>query len=148
MYKTMIAGVTALSLTFASAQPAQANGFSDEDVGKLLFGLIATYAIGSAIKNHNDRSRSEPQQVERAAPVHQGWVHRPNRNVLPRQCLQRVGTNFGEHRIFNRRCLRQEYAFVSDLPRRCAVRLFTNRGPVRGYDPRCLRESGYRARRH
>ena len=147
MYKTLVAGVTALSLTLASAQPAQANGFSEEDFGKLLFGLIATYAVGSAIKNHNDRSRPEPQ-VQRSEPQRHGWVERPNRNILPRQCLQRVGTQFGEHRIFNRRCLRQEYAFVSDLPRRCSVRLFTNQGPVRGYDPRCLRDNGYRARRH
>jgi len=148
MYKTMIAGVTALSLTLASAQPAQASGFSDEDVGKLLFGLIATYAIGSAIKNHNDRSRPERQQVERAAPVRQGWVHRPSRNTLPQACLTPVGTSYGTFRVFERNCLRQRYAYASGLPRQCSVRLFSNRGPVRGYDPRCLRENGYRARRH
>lgn len=154
MFKTLVAGVTAISLTLASAQPAQARGLSEDDVGKLLFGLVAALAVGAAIKDHNDRPReSTNQHAQRSHDYgdrhsNAGRTHRSNPAVLPRECLRRVSTNFGEHRVFGRRCLRNNYNYTADLPRQCAVRLYTDRGPVRGFDPRCLREQGFRARRH
>ncbi len=148
MYKTIVAGITAVSLTLASAQPTQAQGLSEDDVGKLLFGLVTALAVGAAIKDRNDRDDRPRAQTHQPVQQHAAPPRRQNRNVLPRNCLRRVSTGYGEHRIFGRRCLRNNYDFTADLPRQCAVRLYTDRGPARGFDPRCLRDQGFRARRH
>ncbi len=150
MHKFLITSVTALSLTIASVQPVQAGGLSENDIGKLLFGLVAVATLNSAIKNRNSRQSEPAPQVQ----THQPRVHThqqtrvPNRSILPRSCLQRVDTRFGPQRMFTRSCLRNSYAHASQLPRACAVRVFSNQGPVRGYDPQCLRDEGYRARRN
>ena len=162
MFKPLIAGITALSLTLSTAAPAQAQGVNSEDVGKLLVGLATIAVIGAAIENNRE---SRPN---RSTPVHDtpswsginsnsGWSDlnrrhsdtRQARRILPHACLRTVDTRFGQHRIFGRRCLEHNYRHVNRLPDRCAVRLYTNDGPRRGYDPLCLREQGYRSdRRH
>ena len=157
MLKSLIAGATALSLTFATVTPAQANSVDREDVGKLLIGLAAVAVIGAAIENNN---RSD----NRITPVHD-WPHRAphvnphrphdwsgignrnNRRVLPRDCMRRVETRFGDIRMFGHRCLERNYRHIDSLPRRCAVRVYSNNGPRRGFDPLCLREQGYRSDR-
>lgn len=153
MFKFLITGVTALSLTLATAQPVRANGLNEDTFGKILFGLVAAATLNAAIDNRNDRRndrqvQTQTHQPNYVAPAPQRQNTRiPRRNILPRECLRHVDTRFGEHRMFTRRCLRNTYAFTPTLPRRCAVRVFTNRGPVRGFDPQCLRQEGYRARR-
>lgn len=156
MFKTLIAGVTAIALTLSTASPAQAQGLDEDDIGKILFGLLATAAIGAAIRNARDDDRRP--QVQQHQPRYGGGGGQSTGNNtgnndrsmrLPRGCLVNVETRFGEHRMFGRRCLQRNYAQVADLPRRCAVRVFAANGNIRrGFDPQCLRAEGYRARRH
>lgn len=168
MFKSLIAGATALSLTFAAASPAQANNWSNDDLGKLLFGLVAAATLNAAINNKERQSDADSartaQPVIRAPQVHvpshhdrnvqnrnggiNDAVRRTQPNLLPRTCLRTVETSFGNHTILGRRCLNNNYRRISELPRRCSVRLYTDRGPVNGYDLSCLREQGYRIRRH
>jgi len=160
MFKHMIAGITALSLTFATAAPVQANGFDREDVGKLLIGIAAIAALNVAIENNkrNDRVAEPAQTVDhRSNRNTDSWAdlnrQRPRQNNqarnrdLPRECLQSVETRFGTQRLFGQRCLERNYARVNHLPNRCAVRVFTDNGPRNGFDPHCLREQGFRATR-
>lgn len=151
MFKSLIAGVAAVSLTFATAMPAQANGFDREDAGKLIIGLAAIAALNAALENR-DRNDREPAQVEDRTQRHpQGWTGRPrpagNRNVLPSECLGQIDTRYGDHRMYMSRCLERHQVWVAQLPRRCEVRLFTNDGPRNGYDPACMRQEGYRSDR-
>lgn len=170
MFKTFTAGLMALTLTFTSATPTQANGLSEDDVGKLLFGLVATAVIANAIKNNrdNDRGRATVQQKPRHEPRadtrrhepradtrrHQPRGHGLRRNThrssvpapLPRSCMRIIENRHGTQRIFGKRCLERNYAQADYLPRNCAVRFNTHRGQRRGFDARCLRNNGYSAR--
>ena len=160
MMKSLIAGATALSLTFASVSPAQADGLDREDVGKLLFGLVAIAAVSAAIEN-NRQDDDRPAATQAHTPRNGSWAdlnrpqHRPDNRLserhltLPAQCVQTVDTRFGPLRMVGERCLERNYRFAADLPARCEVRVYSDRGPRSGYDPLCLREQGYRInRRH
>ncbi len=160
MFKPIVAGLTALSLTLAMATPVTAQGLDREDVGKLLIGLAAVAVIGAAIEENRDR-----RSADRSTPAHdttqRNGINRNNnwsdlnhqnqshnaRRTVPYECLRTVETRFGEQRLFGRRCLERNYRHVNRLPDRCAVQLYTSRGPVRGYDPLCLREQGYQSDR-
>ena len=160
MFKPLIAGITALSLTLATATPTQASGLDQENVGKLLIGLAAVAAIGIAIENNRDDDDRRTTTVTPTQRVHDrnyNWadLNRPRsrghdrRADLPRDCLRNVETRFGTQRLLGRRCLQRNYAQFNRLPNRCAVRVFSDNGPRNGFDPRCLREQGYRInRRH
>jgi hypothetical protein len=145
MFKSVIAGVTALSLTFATAMPAQANGIDRDDAGKVIFGLVALAVLGAAIENNN-RHHSEPEATRDLTPQRPaGWETGNNRNVaLPRTCMQQIETRSGNHSMLMSRCLQRNDVRVRDLPNRCEVRLFTDNGPRNGFDPACLRQAGYR----
>lgn len=156
MLKPLIAGLTALSLTFATAAPAQAQGLSREDTGKLLIGLTALAVLGAAINDKKDEKKPETQVRDRDQWSQQGrgnghgWgnLNRQNdRRELPGECLRSVETRFGTQRMFVQRCLERNYRQVNSLPARCAVRVYSNDGPRQGYDPLCLREAGYRSDR-
>ncbi len=154
MLKTLTAGITALSLTLGSAAPSQAQGLSEDDIGKILFGLATLAVIGKIVDERaddNNRNRSvEVTRTHRSINTPQVQrTHRPrvDRTVLPRDCLRGYETRFGTHRMFSARCLRNNYAFADHLPRGCSVRIFTTDGARRGFDPACLRGQGYTARR-
>ncbi len=162
MFKPLIAGITALSLTLASTTPLQAQGLDREDVGKLLIGLAAVAVIGAAIEENRDRNKDRNRSTQVHDTPQWNGINRNNnwsdlnrqhqsnsnaRRVLPHACLRTVETRFGHQRIFGQRCLERNYRHVNRLPDRCAVRLYTNDGPRRGYDPLCLREQGYRSDR-
>ncbi len=160
MFKPIIAGLTALSLTLATATPASAQGMDREDVCKLLIGLAAVAVIGAAIEENRDR-----RAADAATPAHdnrqRNGINRDNnwsdlnhqtqsrnaQRTVPYACLRTVETRFGAQRLFAQRCLERNYRHVNRLPERCAVRLYTANGPVRGYDPLCLREQGYQSDR-
>ncbi len=157
MFKSLIAGITALSLTLATAVPAQANGFDREDVGKLIIGIAAIAALNAAIQNNkrHDRATTQTAPAQHGVNRNDSWadLNRPrqrnqarNRD-LPRQCLRSVETRFGTQRLFGQRCLERNYARVNRLPERRAVRIFTDDGPRRGFDPLCLRDQGFRSTR-
>ena len=145
MFKTVIAGVTALSLTLSSATPTHAGGLSEDDIGKLLFGLVAAVTIGTAIKN-NDRQRRQAQTV--IPQIEEPLISHRSQRRLPRRCVENVETHWGQQRILGRDCLNQRYRHAARLPQDCAVRVFTNSGPRNGFDLRCLRDEGFRIRRN
>ncbi len=171
MFKIVIAGLMAASLTLTSANPVQAQGLTEDQIGKLLFGLVATAAIASIIDKKTNRPEPEPQvaphqswprgttrprQTERFPRRHQQpqtspWQHQPRetaqRHVLPAECFASYQTRFGTVRMFARRCMRDNYRHVRSLPRSCAVRAITDEGPRAGWDPKCLRDNGYRISR-
>lgn len=156
MFKPLIAGITALSLTLATATPLTAQGMTQEDAGKLLIGIAAIAVLGAALDQRQERAERRAQTVQRGINPNRSWsdLHDEETNnaqlrLLPRDCLRVVETRFGHHRMFGKRCMNQTYAFASTLPERCAVRVYTDAGPRNGFDPRCLREQGYRSdRRH
>ncbi len=145
MYKTIIAGITAISLSVAA--PAQANGISENDIGKILLGLFATAAAASIINNAQDNevAAPAPAPVPRPDPP-RGWYpprDTHNVNALPRACLQNIDTRFGNYRMFVRNCMRDNYRFTRNLPEVCTVRVASRHGPRNGWDEQCLREQGY-----
>lgn len=150
MFKTLIAGLTALSLSLAPG-PATATGLSEDELGQLLFGLVAAGIIGKVI--HDNRNREVPaqqtQHLPRHAPVERqqprGQQHWQGSNVLPSACIRQFDTQRGPQRIFGARCLNNRYHDVRSLPAACEIRLRTYDGPRTGYDPRCLRDYGYRS---
>ncbi|MEO1641093.1 MAG: hypothetical protein AAFU41_17790 [Pseudomonadota bacterium] len=159
MFRPLIAGLIALSLTLTTAAPAQAE-MDREEVGKLLFGLAAIAVIGAALdrRDQEEDRQTEVHETPSWSGINSGsWsdLNRQHqqatdqRRLLPHRCLTGVETRFGTQRMFGRRCLERHYAFASRLPERCAVQVYTGNGPRRGYDPLCLREQGYRSdRRH
>ena len=147
MLKSLITGVTALSL--ATATPAAANGIDREDVGKLLIGLAAVAVVGAAIENGNSSNDAtvvhDNHWTNRNGGTNWGGLssNNTNRRVLPSDCLRRVETRFGVQRMYAQRCLERNYRHVNSLPERCEVRVFGSDGPRNGFDPACLRERGF-----
>lgn len=154
MLRTLTAGLMALTLTFTTATSTQAQNASQEDIGKLIFGLLATVAIANAVKNNRDdrddrveRHVTKPQIV-RPHRNNPGRVERQQRRnnartTLPRRCLNTVEGRFGTQRMLGKHCLNRNFAHAESLPRRCEVRVFTSRGPRNGFDPQCLRQQGF-----
>ena len=164
MIKTMIAGVTALSL---SVMPLQAQEFNDDDFGKFLFGLVAAGIVATALSNRNDNDSAPayqpvqpralnpnyhaPPVVQNNAPrLNPGPVRdrggiqpRHNAKVLPARCFKSVETRFGTQNMFARRCLTENYRYAARLPQSCAVRVLTRDAAHNGFDPSCLRRQGY-----
>lgn len=151
MFKIVIVGITALSLTFSSVAPARANGISEGDIGKILLGLLAAAAAASFISNNqdNDVAAPAPAPVPTPKPPH-GWYPPSDvqaRKILPRTCLQNIDTRFGNYRMFLRSCMQENYRFTRSLPEVCKVRVASRNGPRNGWDAQCLRQRGYRATR-
>ncbi len=165
MFKTMIAGVTALALTVT---PLQAEEFNNDDFGKFLFGLVAAAIAVNAIKSRNDSDpapqatqlnpRYEPPVVRNHGGLNPPRINprgnnnhvnapRHGRNVLPRACIHPIETRYGTHRVFTRHCLNRNGINVDALPRRCAVQLLNKDGNARyGFDPTCMRDQGFAIR--
>ena len=152
MMKRLIVAVTALSLMLAQTTTAAADGVSREDVGKLLFGLVAIAAVNAALENR--RERAEAGNDAAAATRTQGsWSDLANpqprrdvtRRTLPDRCLHTVHTRYGALQLYGQQCLQNRYRDAHLLPQRCEVRVFADGAPRTGYDPYCLREHGFRA---
>lgn len=164
MFKTFIAGLTAISLTMTTVGPVQAQGLNEEQVGKVLFGVLATAVIATAISKQRDKDRAEPVEVHGSRT----WAPRPrnprvehprqprgqwgergergerDRMSLPAECFVSYQTRYGQVRMFGRDCMRRNYRNVGLLPAACSVRAATREGPRNGWDPQCLRVAGYR----
>ncbi|PUB15673.1 hypothetical protein [Yoonia sediminilitoris] len=160
MLKPLIAGIAAISLTFAA--PGQAVAIERNDAAALLLGVAAIAALKGGQLQLNQREAEPAQQINDWSRLnHSSRANRQNRwsnqhrrhsahengRVVPYRCMRAVETRFGIHRMFGRRCLERNYRHVQSLPQRCAVRVYSNNGPRRGFDPLCLREQGYRSDR-
>lgn len=142
MFKTLIAGATALSLTFT---PANAQGFNEEQIGQIIFGLFATAAIAKIIKDNN---RPALVQSEPVAPVpHHPRTPRNARKVLPQRCINAVQTDQGRVRMFTRSCIARHYTHAVNFPRHCERDVMTRQGFRTGWAARCMRNAGFRADR-
>jgi hypothetical protein len=161
MFRTLIAGLIAFSTALAPVH-ATANELRDDDIAKIVLGLIALGAIKGAVDSRSDnddktpfvdvrpRFGSEPRDrggfVPPQDPDSENGRFGSGDDLLPSHCLGKVETRYGDHRLFGQRCLERDYPQVRDLPRACAVRLVTDRGARRGFDPVCLRDRGYATR--
>ena len=150
MHKTFIAGLTALSLTFTTAGPVQAQGVSEDQLGRILFGLFAAAAVAKIVEGHQ---ADAPTATLVTRPKPKVQDHRDDRAAerarmtLPRQCLRRVETRRGTLRVMAQRCMRRNFDHVRQLPDACHVVRRTNDRRIRGWKVGCLRDAGYRLAR-
>tara|TARA_R110002049_G_scaffold57469_3_gene157549 strand:+ start:1204 stop:1629 length:426 start_codon:yes stop_codon:yes gene_type:complete len=139
---------------------------NEDQIGKILFGLIASGVLANIFFNKQNDA-TPPVVTPRpwtapvvAPPVVAPHPHGPrtvdvpprprdtrNAKIIPRGCLKNFDTRFGNYRMFQRSCMRENYRFVQSLPRACRVRIVTRKGARNGWDPQCLRQAGYTARR-
>ncbi|MEM9585034.1 MAG: hypothetical protein AAGA08_18140 [Pseudomonadota bacterium] len=147
MRRTFIASVLSIALAATSftAAPARA----DEDVFKVIAGLVVIGALAKAARDHEKRkaarvSRSHQQPVYQK-PHRPHKVHRPHRSakVAPQRCLRDQWTHRGERQVYGARCT-QRHA-NANLPQNCLRQAKTNSGPRFFYTKRCLRDHGWRA---
>ncbi len=166
MFKTVIAGATALSLTLST--PASATGFTDDQVGSFFIGLLGTAAILHLIENSGgaDKSKVEairtqpkptaptvralthPRHDQGVRPRHDPRVTERLRKTLPARCLKTIETRSGEIRLFTRKCIQRHYDFRIDFPQHCERSIRTRDGRRNGWGARCMRQAGYRVERH
>ena len=117
MCRSFIAGIMALSVTLTEATPVQAQGISGEDLGKQLFGLVATVAVIAIIEGrnigncHDSVAAPSPCVVEASLPRtdrSKDWIGEERRMRLPRECLRTVQARYRSVRMFTRDCMSQK----------------------------------------
>lgn len=135
-FKSLTAGVLAISLTLTSLTPTAVAADSNDDA---IAGLIALLLFGAAVHELRDRNDNH-RPLQQAAD----W------RVVPVDCLRTATRRNGNTiRYFGQRCLNNRYAHVNRLPQSCHVR-FRNSNDQRrqGFRARCLRNAGFRTNRH
>ena len=167
MRKTLTAGLTALSLALMPAAPVEAQQQTNEDMSRMILGLMALGAAGIAIKSNRDNQDTARDQRRATEQVHDdrrhsngigkghrigrgnGHVERPRRaDLMPGRCFRRVETARGGYQgVFDGNCLDRRYRDANTLPRQCAVRMGGRDGHRQGYDAACLRDFGYQSDR-
>ncbi len=165
MFKTLVAGVTAASLMFTTAVPAQANGFSEQDFNNFILGLMAVAGIAAVIDHSQSNAGTNTQgnggnvapkpRTPRhpTGPRNGGYGNNPQSNGhgqtirVPRRCVEKVSTRYGDQRLVDRRCIRRTTNLLNIMPGQCRVRIPTNAGIRGGWDPLCLRDHGIRISR-
>ena len=123
----------------------------DRDAQAAIAALLGLAVIGTIIaknKRDDDRahtsSRSQPKPHVQTRPLPQ----RAKRRALPQGCLRNFQTDFGNARMFGKRCMERNYRAVHKLPQACARKVFTDRGVRRGWGARCLRQKGFQIARN
>ncbi len=141
MYKTLTAGLTALSLILVPAAPVHAQGNQD-DVSRTILGLLAVGGIALAMKNHQDQQKAARQQrqTQSQQPVRRNDTVRQVHNPHHQQNRQQVTRGWGnQHNGWGQQSRR-----VDPIPGRCFRRVETNNGRYQGvFGARCL-ERRYR----
>lgn len=137
MFKTLTAGITALSLAVPHAASAQS-----ADISKLIAGLAAVALIGVAI-DQGVRSASpvalEPLPRDRERDRIRGHRTAP----LPAQCRVEVPSRHGVTEIYASRCMARNYERANRLPEVCNIQVQGEFWGRTGYAPDCLRQFGY-----
>ena len=145
MKKTLTAGVTAIALALTAPTTATAEGISEDQVGKFLFGMIATVAIASALKNRDRGQRAATVQTA-PEPIHVPQTIAPQvREVAPRQQQQRreghIGVTRNQSMTQSHRHSRQGRATANVIPRDCVRVAETRFGNHRFFARRCLQHT-------
>ncbi len=145
MYKHMIAGLTALSLTLFSA-PAPASALTEDDVGKLIGGALTLFVLGKIIEDAgDDKSDKKRARVHKPHKPHHGHAHKPKKPrfaPLPAHCIRINDSHSGPRRYFPQRCLSKHYPSYTKLPESCSIYVKAPHGLRKAYGARCLRERG------
>lgn len=138
MFKTLTAGITALSLVV----PHSASAAQNNDIGKFIVGLAAVAIIGAAIDATSRQPApvvAEPRPNER----NQDRIRGNRVEPLPSQCRVQIPGRHGVTEIYGQRCLTRNFSRADRLPEVCAVRVQGEHRDRRGYAPDCLRQFGY-----
>lgn len=151
MFKTFVAGLTALSLTFATPAPASAGSLSEDDLGKIILGLITLGVVGAAIDNNRDERHDDDDDDDRRyfgqQPRGNAFGHQPHQN-LPR------GNAYGHDRggfvrpDVPQHTQRGQFGThnLRALPLRCLEAHQTRFGPHRMFTRSCLERAGVNLR--
>lgn len=152
--KTLTAGLTALSLSFATmtAAPAQAG---DDDAAKFIAGALTLFIIGQALSDNN-RGTVRVQTGSNHGSNHGGYGnnnHNANygdRRELPRECAFSIETRRdGLRKVYGSQCLEDNMRRANRLPQRCEDTITIRRPGGRTVSQEifyedCLRNAGYR----
>lgn len=141
MKRTMIASVLSLALAATSftAAPARA----DEDVFKVIAGLVALGVIANTVKHNKERKAAATRGNGHTG--HSGPRHPRREKVAPRRCLRTQWTHRGDRQVYGARCMQNNA--LARLPQKClrqAQNTRRNSGPRAFYTKRCLRGQGWR----
>jgi hypothetical protein len=150
MFRRSIATLLSAALVATSVSTAPAR--ADEDVIKVLGGLVALGIIAKAIDDRNDRKKRQRAATGKIQPYkvtrpHVGTIGpklRPRRlvKIAPEQCLQNTWTHQGPRPVYAARCMK--HYSRAQLPHSCLRENQTLSGPRYYYTPRCLHEHGWR----
>ncbi|MEL6573192.1 MAG: hypothetical protein AAFQ64_16135 [Pseudomonadota bacterium] len=142
MYKTLTAGLTALSLIMVPAAPVHAQGNQDE-INRTILGLLAVGGIALAMKSHQDQQKAarHQRQTQSQPTVRRDQTVRQVHNPHSQHKGQQVTRGFGhQHNSLGQQNRRQ----VDLVPGRCFRRVETANGRYQGvFGARCL-ERRYR----
>ncbi len=143
MKKQFVAMVVsaALAVTSFSATPARA----DEDVFKVLGGLVVLGILANQIEKNKDRkaaaqapARNGTVYTQRLGPS----VKKRAAKRAPSRCVREQWTHRGTREVYGARCMQRHAR--AQLPQNCLRQNQTNSGPRYFYAPRCLRQNGWR----
>lgn len=148
MKRTFIASVLSFALVATSftAAPARA----DEDVLKVIAGLVVLGAIAKAVDDRKDRkaarvarSHQQPAYQQPRKHRHQKVLRQQRRaKAAPQHCLRNQWTHRGERQVYGARCMQKNAR--AQLPQNCLRQAKTNSGPRYFYTKRCLSNNGWR----
>ncbi len=155
MKRRLIATVLSLALAATSFTTAPAR--ADEDLAKIVGGLVVLGVIAKAIER--DRERDKKREAARVSRNHvqpapiirrhndrrHGYKrpeHRRHAKIAPQRCLSHAWTYRGKQPVFEARCMKRHTR--AQLPQDCLRQNRTLHGPRYFYSPRCLRHDGWR----
>ena len=126
-----------LAATSFTATPARA----DEDVFKVLGGLVVLGVIANQIEKRNERKAAQQRARSQAihTPRHAPSIKTSRIKRAPSRCVREQWTHRGIREVYGARCM-QRHA-NAQLPQNCLRQNQTNSGPRYFYAPRCLRQN-------
>ncbi len=155
MTPLLVGALTLTSLTAAPAFAGQRNKNNNNDIDAFIAALLGLAVVGAVINNNDDhRTTRRPEKPRR--PKGDGRIVDDRRMhpkfQLPRDCLRRFNTQYGQEKYWGKRCLKRNYEFSRSLPRNChdTIVARNNRGVYvarKVYEPRCMKQAGYRKSR-
>lgn len=137
MTRQFFAALLSFSLAFSAMSTAPAR--ADDDVAKVLAGLVVLGILSQVLKDDDDRVVTRnPRRAD---------VYKPRKprhvKVAPRRCLREQWTHRGMRNVYGARCMKRHAQYA--LPRDCRRVVETRNGVRKFYAPRCLRRNGWRA---